>query len=327
MCEKILPMMIPRACLLALALTIWLNSPSQAADALEFPKAEKKPVVDSWFGVDLQDNYPWLQNAADPAVKAFATAQNQRTRKYLDSLPKPAAAPVTSTDLAKYPVERTFVKASDGSQISLLIHRPLQLDGTGSAILEIGNTPSSAAGHLLALGVTICVADLSNRPRSDADLAVIAQFLIKKKVTQPDRLAILGNPTNGALVSLVIVQFPSLFRAAVLRADLFDLLHDSFTNLPTRSQFNDRLARSPYRRIVDGTPYPAILLLTSPNEPSPGFAQSLKLVACLQEATTSPHPILFRISSDKVDSEDEDIVRFLLKELGVLTQPTATPLK
>src|ERR1043166_6814045 len=56
-----------------------------AADVV--PKTPKKPVTDEYQGVKVQDDYQWLENDADPAVKAWSDAQNQRTRQYLDKLP------------------------------------------------------------------------------------------------------------------------------------------------------------------------------------------------------------------------------------------------
>ena len=55
------------------------------------PETPKKPVRDEYQGVKVQDDYQWLENDSDPAVKAWSDAQNQRTRAYLDKLPDRAA--------------------------------------------------------------------------------------------------------------------------------------------------------------------------------------------------------------------------------------------
>ena len=47
----------------------------------------KKPVTDEYQGVKVEDNYQWLENDADPAVKAWSDTQNQKTRAYIDKLP------------------------------------------------------------------------------------------------------------------------------------------------------------------------------------------------------------------------------------------------
>src|SRR5260370_32438682 len=46
----------------------------------------KKPVMDEYHGVKITDDYRWLENWDDPAVRAWSDAQNQRTRAYLDGL-------------------------------------------------------------------------------------------------------------------------------------------------------------------------------------------------------------------------------------------------
>src|SRR5205814_9733725 len=51
----------------------------------------KKPVTDEYQGVKVEDDYQWLENDADPAVKAWSESQNQQTREYLDKLPDRAA--------------------------------------------------------------------------------------------------------------------------------------------------------------------------------------------------------------------------------------------
>ncbi len=55
------------------------------------PDTPKKPVVDEYHGVKIADDYRWLEDAADPAVKPWSDAQNARARAYLDGLPGYAA--------------------------------------------------------------------------------------------------------------------------------------------------------------------------------------------------------------------------------------------
>jgi len=56
------------------------------------PAAQKRPVTDTYHGVAVTDDYRWLENVSDPAVKAWSDAQNLAARKYLDGLPARAAA-------------------------------------------------------------------------------------------------------------------------------------------------------------------------------------------------------------------------------------------
>src|SRR5215472_6954848 len=55
------------------------------------PDTPKKPVATEYHGLTVEDPYQWLENDDDSQVKAWSDAQNQRARKYLDSLPDRAA--------------------------------------------------------------------------------------------------------------------------------------------------------------------------------------------------------------------------------------------
>lgn len=67
-----------------------------AADATT--NTPKKPVTDEYQGVKVEDNYQWLENDSDPAVKSWSDAQNQRTRAYLDKLPDQSGLEKTLTE-------------------------------------------------------------------------------------------------------------------------------------------------------------------------------------------------------------------------------------
>jgi len=55
------------------------------------PDTPKHPVTDEYHGVKVTDDYRWLENWDDPAVKQWSAAENARTREYLDHLPARAA--------------------------------------------------------------------------------------------------------------------------------------------------------------------------------------------------------------------------------------------
>src|SRR5580700_11940819 len=47
----------------------------------------KKPVTDTYDKVKVTDDYRWLENFDEPAVKQWAEAQNTTARAFLDALP------------------------------------------------------------------------------------------------------------------------------------------------------------------------------------------------------------------------------------------------
>ena len=54
------------------------------------PSAARRPVSDRYFEVEVVDDYRWLENGADPAVRAWSEAENAWARSILDGLPSVA---------------------------------------------------------------------------------------------------------------------------------------------------------------------------------------------------------------------------------------------
>ncbi len=70
-----------------LTLATYAQSPSVPKP----PETPKHPVTDEYQGTTVTDDYRWLENWADPAVRQWSAAENTRTREYLDHLPARAA--------------------------------------------------------------------------------------------------------------------------------------------------------------------------------------------------------------------------------------------
>ena len=65
------------------------SGPMYAADVAA-PPTESHPVFGTLHGVKVADPYRWLEKSADPKVQAWSEAQDQRTRRYLDTIPQRA---------------------------------------------------------------------------------------------------------------------------------------------------------------------------------------------------------------------------------------------
>ena len=63
------------------------------------PASEKKPVTDAYHGVQVVDEYRWLEATGTPPVKAWTHAQNAHARGHLDALPDRAAIAARLTAL------------------------------------------------------------------------------------------------------------------------------------------------------------------------------------------------------------------------------------
>lgn len=57
------------------------------AELLPIPATPKEPVVNTYHGVKVTDDYQWLEDGNAPAVKQWSDAENIRARTYIDSLP------------------------------------------------------------------------------------------------------------------------------------------------------------------------------------------------------------------------------------------------
>lgn len=75
-----------RALMICVVTVPWWISPLGAALA-QPPETPTRPVTDTYHGVDVVDPYRWLEQDADPEVKAWSDAENAYARSILDKLP------------------------------------------------------------------------------------------------------------------------------------------------------------------------------------------------------------------------------------------------
>jgi len=68
-------------------LAIAVTSAAVAAHAQKYPESPRKPVVDEYHGTRVTEDYRWLEDRNDPAVKAWGQAQLAVTRSALDAVP------------------------------------------------------------------------------------------------------------------------------------------------------------------------------------------------------------------------------------------------
>src|SRR5439155_5088441 len=162
-----------------------------------------------------------------------------------------------------------------------------------------------------------------------------ARQLIDKKYTNPDKLAIEGASNGGLLMGAALTQQPALFRAVCAQVGIFDVLRHElkgrgfdipeFGTVKNPEHFKAMYAYCPYHRVVDGTAYPAVLLITGENDGRVDPTDTWKMAARLQAATSSKRPVLLwtsenaghQISAAEVLSQRADVYAFLFSELGV----------
>ncbi len=188
------------------------------------------------------------------------------------------------------------------------------------------------------------------KPNTWRDLIACAEFLVERQFTRPQRLAITGGSAGGIAVGRALTERPDLFAAVVPRVGLLDALRAEFTpngppNIPefgsvaTEDGFTGLFAMSSLHHVVDGTRYPAVLLMHGMNDPRVEVWQSAKMAARLQKAVSDAPdaaPVLLRLDADAGHGigssraqrieQTADIYAFLLWQFGDPDfQPAAPP--
>ena len=105
--------------------------------------AAKRPVVDTYWGTSVTDEYRWLEDWNDPAVKAWSEAQNAWARRHLDALPGVAALREEVTRLRSIAIPRYYALTAAGPSLFALMFEPPKQQ-SWLVVMTSENDPSSA---------------------------------------------------------------------------------------------------------------------------------------------------------------------------------------
>ncbi|MBO5268444.1 MAG: S9 family peptidase [Muribaculaceae bacterium] len=266
---------------------------------------------------------------------------------------------------ADYVTEQVFYTSKDGTKVPMFItyKKGLKKDGSNPVYLygyggfNITLNPSFSPSRLFWLenGGIYAQANLRGGAEyGDAwheagtkmhkqnvfdDFISAGEYMIREGWTKPELLTIEGGSNGGLLVGACVNQRPELFRVAIPRVGVMDMMrYHLFTigwnwasdygtadDSPEMARY--LLGYSPLHTIRnDGTPYPSILVTTADHDDRVVPAHSFKYAAALQAADTGDNPKLIRIDSKaghgagkpiaKVIDEWTDIYSFILYNLG-----------
>ncbi len=292
-----------------------------------------------------------------PPTQYVYQARNLRlTPTHLDSLPR--------YDFSDATVERVFATSKDGTKVpmSILHRKDMLLDATSPVILYgyggygISMTPHFSAMNRLWLdyGGAFAVANvrgggeygepwheagkLTKKQNVFDDFAACMQFLVERKYTRPDRLAILGGSNGGLLMGAALTQHPAAMRAVVSEVGIYDSTRwetqpngefnvTEFGSVSDPLQFKALFDYSPLLRVRDGVTYPAVLLTTGDTDGRVAPYESRKMAARLQAASSSKYPVLLRTEADAGHGigtalstriqQEADVYTFLVDQLGI----------
>jgi prolyl oligopeptidase len=277
---------------------------------------------------------------------------------------KTALRSTSPVSLADIEVRREFATSKDGTKIPLniLSRKGMKRDGNNPTLLYgyggygISMSPNFDFTRRLWFdrgGVYVVAnirgggefgeewhkaGNLTKKQNVFDDFAAAAEYLIKEKYTRPEKLAIQGGSNGGLLMGAMITQHPDLFRAVVSSVGIYDMLRvelapngafnvTEFGTVKNPEQFKALYAYSPYHHVVDGTKYPAVLMMTGANDGRVAPYHSRKMTARLLGANKSENPILLRTSSSAGHGigtalserikQLADIYAFLFAQLGM----------
>jgi prolyl oligopeptidase len=263
-----------------------------------------------------------------------------------------------------YESRQVFYTSRDGTRIPMIItHRKgLELDGSNPTILygyggfNISLTPffSIANALWLELGGVYAVPNLRgggeygkawhkagtglHKQNVFDDFIAAANYLIDRRYTSSDYLALQGGSNGGLLVGAVMTQQPGLARVALPAVGVLDMLryhkftagagwsYDFGTADQSEEMFRYLKSYSPLHNIEPGVHYPATLITTGDHDDRVVPAHSFKFAAALQAAQGGDAPILIRIETkaghgagtpvSKRVEQYADIFAFTLSNMG-----------
>lgn len=170
------------------------------------------------------------------------------------------------------------------------------------------------------------------------DFIAAAEYLIKKRYTNPGKLAIKGGSNGGMLVGAAMTQRPELFKVALPQVGVMDMLRfHKFTvgwgwtveygSSDSANHFPFLYKYSPYHNLRKGVHYPATLVTTADHDDRVVPAHSFKFAARLQEYHSGSNPVLIRIDTNaghgagkptsKLIEEAADSWSFLMQNLDM----------
>ena len=310
--------------------------------AFQFTSSEAYNEIFYGFTSFIQPDVFYTFNLENLQSKAFKTSE-------------------VSYDTSEYITEQIFSRSKDGTMVPSFVtyKKDTELNGKCPTLLyayggfSITLTPSFKPPiiYLLERGGIFVVANirggseygeewhkagmLLNKQNVYDDFISVIEFLIEKKYTSKDHLAISGGSNGGLLIGAVVNQRPDMFSVALPSVGVMDMLrYHKFTigwgwvveygNPEEEIHFNNIIKYSPLHNI-EAKDYPATMVFTADHDDRVVPAHSFKYISRLQEKNTSNKPMLIRIdkksghgagkSTEKLIDEATDKFTFLFNNI------------
>ncbi len=272
-------------------------------------------------------------------------------------------------DSEQYESHQVFYNSKDGTKVPMIItyKKGLKLNGKNPTILygyggfNVSLTPSFSIANAIWMenGGIYAVPNLRGggeygqdwhkagiqlkKQNVFDDFIAAAEYLIEKKYTSSQYLAIRGGSNGGLLVGAVMTQRPELMQVALPAVGVLDMLryhtftsgagwaYDYGTSDQSQEMFEYLKGYSPVHNVKAGVHYPATMITTGDHDDRVVPAHSFKFAAVLQSKQAGNAPILIRIETNaghgagtpvsKIIDKYADLFAFTLFNMGIESLP------
>jgi prolyl oligopeptidase len=279
------------------------------------------------------------------------------------STTKQKISSLSPVDLSGVTVLREMATSKDGTEVpvNILLPKgttpsssiPFLITGYGGYGVNIEPGFQSTRSILLDRGVGVAIVNLrgggefgdewhkqgalTHKQNVFDDFIAAAEHLIAKKHAAAGKIAVTGGSNGGLLMGAVVTQRPELFAVVASYVGIYDMLRvelepngafnvTEFGSVVDKDQFTALHAYSPFHHVKGGVAYPPILFLTGANDVRVAPWHSRKMIARLQEASSSSSPLLLVTSFgsghgigsalDETIAQSTDGYAFMLQALG-----------
>ena len=262
--------------------------------------------------------------------------------------------PKTAFDKSNYMTEQVFFESKDGTKgIAMDGSNPTFLYGYGGFNISITPRFSVVNTVFLEQGGIYAVVNLRggneygeawhkagwqfNKQNVFDDFIGAAEYMIEKKYTSSEKLAIHGRSNGGLLAGAVMTQRPDLMKVSLPGVGVLDMLrYHKFTigwawageygsSEESKESFENLYKYSPLHNIKEGVKYPATMVTTADHDDRVVPAHSFKFISELQDKHSGENPVLIRVDvnaghgagkpTEKVIEEWADVWSFVLWNL------------